>query len=82
VRTGDRFGGSVDEFAGGLLGEGARPIENSLMLVRGAVVLYIKVAIIRSDFAPGAGWQLVCDRVWLRPLSIILGGESELEMPL
>ena len=62
MRTGDRFGGSFVD-SGGMLGEGTRPIENSLMLVRGAVVLYINVTIMRSEVVPGAGWQFVCDSV-------------------
>ena len=36
----------------------------------------------RSEVVPGAGWQLVCDSVWLRPLSMILGSELGSEMPL
>lgn len=29
----------------------------------------------RSEVVPGAGWQFVWVKVWLRPLSMILGGE-------
>jgi hypothetical protein len=55
-------------------GDGERSVTYSVFVARD-LVLYMRVAIIRSEATPGAGWQFACDRVWLSPLSTIFGGE-------
>jgi hypothetical protein len=43
--------------------EGERSGGHSVMVARGDLVLYIRVAISLSEVVPGGGWQFVCDKV-------------------
>ena len=61
MSTGARAAGMGREVEDGF-GEGERSGGKSVVVVRD-LVLYIRVAIKRSEVLPGEGWQLEWDRV-------------------